>query len=284
MPRTTTPRRPEWAIISLLPRRLLAFALAVLTVAACGDDGDVVVAPTTTTTSAEQPEGCGTLADGAERVENAAAEVDLDDDGRPEDFYFSVADGDDIAAMVQVVRSSDGAVSDGVGLVGFVGLGGPLDHADVDGDGTAEVFFSLSGNTLLNGVVLDLEGCTLSVVTTAVTAYDDGDGVFTYPYASGGNGCAPSGCYDPVTCRSGPDGPEIVLTQIYPVTSALDPDFDPAALDVPAADQPVWFRQDVVRIVGGVAQLVEESEPTATVLGALDEWTAIDGVACSVGV
>lgn len=208
--------------------------------------------------------------------------MDADGDGVADDFYWSDPEDDANGTLVQVARSSDGLASSAVGLVGFFGFGGPIDAADLDADGINEVFFALSGNTLLSGVILDLDGCDLRALSTDDPAYDYGDGVFTYPHFAGGNGCAPTGCFNPVICRAGDTVPEIVLTQIYPVTSALDPDFDPEFWEtVPRDDLPVYFGQSVVEVRDGAAITIDRTEQFETVTGDVGDWIAIDGVECS---
>ena len=150
----------------------------------------------------------------------------------------------------------------------------------MDADGRDEVFWSLSGNTFLTGVILELVGCDLQAVATEEIAFDVGDGILTYPYFAGGNGCAPTGCYYSVTCVPVEGGVEVVFTSIYPRVSVLDPEFDEASFDAPLDDQEVMFSQVTVVVVDGVGLVVDATEEVPIRLGDIEEWTSRPEVGC----
>ena len=143
------------------------------------------------------------------------------------------------------------------------------------------MFFSLSGNTAITGVLLDVDGCDLTAVTTDSPGLDDGDGVFTYLHAAGGNSCAPTGCRMAVTCAPGTPTPTIVVTSMFPTPNALDPGFDHDEWELLApADRPIRFTQEEVRIVDGATVSLATIDEVTTV-GEVDLWFRRDGVECS---
>ncbi len=226
---------------------------------------------------------CAALLPGAERVhpsDRGTPVADVDGDGADDEFWMTEP-VDFGPAAVQVVRSSDGAVSVPLELgAAFHLFDAVLAASDVDADGLDEVFWSLSGNTLLSGVILELVGCELRAVATEDVAFDDGDGTLTYAYFAGGNGCAPTGCYYSVTCVPGDGVVDIVFTSIYPRVSVLDPQFDESALDAPLDDQEVMFSQVTVVVVDGVGLVVDATEEVPVRLGDIPEWRSRPEVGC----
>jgi hypothetical protein len=242
-------------------------------------------ANTATTTEAPQPPVCAELLDGAEQVHPSELNTmvaDFDGDGINDEIWATASD---VAweSSVQVVRSSDGAVSEPLERDSWVGLEHVLAASDIDADGLDEVFYSEGGNTAFTGVVLELNSCELRFVSAGDEEIDlAGDGVFRYTYWAIGNGCAPTGCYFSVTCDAGPDGStDIVLTSIYPTMSVLDQDFDEADLGVPIEELEVMFGQVTLNVVDGLAMTVNRNEERSVLLGELGDWTSRPEVGCA---
>ena len=277
-------------------RVLLSAAVFLAGLVGCGSASTTLGADGQTTSTDPPPDvkdapdvgsaNCAAeLLAGSQRIHAADAPiaVDLDGDGASDELWMKPAD-DGEGNLVQAVLSADGSVTDALSLLAAFGdFDAVLGSGDLDGDGRDEAFYALGGNTLLAGVVVEVDGCALSAVATDEVAFDYGDGLFTYPYASGGNGCAPTGCYDSVVCTAGEALPTLTVTNIYPATSALSPDFDEADLDRPIEELDVVFSQVVVEVSDGRAIVVEEADDFVAPLGELAEWSDRDGVICDLG-
>ena len=246
--------------------------------------------PTTSTTPVDPSVECAAPLDDRRPLpdaERAAVVVDLDGDGAGDPFFFA-PDEELGGSWIQADRSTDGASTTPIRLDGIFGRETFIDAADLDGDGRNEAFLELAGNTLLTGIIVEIEGCELRAITTDDAAFDDGDGLFTYPIASGGNGCAPTGCITSVVCTTGSAGGvalEIVTT--HPLVSALDPGFDPDD-PTPRSEREVGVDYAAFVIVDGAASpapaqgLHPPDVTTPTLAGdpALLPWSRLGGVHC----
>lgn len=260
----------------------IAFAAIVLLAGACGDatseDGSVARSTTTaadptttdptttsappttlvvegsTTTEPPDPPRCAAPLAGRTTLPDpetgrVPVEVDLDGDGVADPVFFASDDAGD--TWIQADRSTDGASTTAIRLDGIFGRETFLDAADLDGDGRNEAFLELAGNTFLTGVIVEIEDCELRAITTDDPSFDFGDGLFTYPVFSGGNGCAPTGCITSVVCTDR-SGPTLEIVSAWPRVSALDEGFD-ADDPTPWADLPVEVRYDAFVIEDGRA-------------------------------
>ena len=229
------------------------------------DDPD----PSTTTSISvpTDPGACHAPLEGRQPLpsfDRTAMVVDLDGDDAGDPLFF-VPDEERGGSWVQMDRSTDGASTTAIRLDGVFGSETFLEAADLDGDGLNEGFLELAGNTLVTGIILEMEGCELRAITTDEPAFDYGDGIFTYPISAGGNGCSPTGCVTAVYCLVDPGTGDLFVefAQTFPVTSALDPDFDSAILDDPRArNLPIRVEEQTVTIRDGVATIVATESAT----------------------
>lgn len=219
-------------------------------------------------------------------AERAAMVVDLDGDGAADPFFY-LPDDDLGGSWIQADRSRDGASTNPIRLDGIFGRETFVDAADLDGDTRDEAFLELAGNTLLTGVIVEIEGCELRAITTDDPAFDYGDGLFTYPILSGGNGCAPTGCITSVVCTDRvAGGSALEIVNAWPVVSSLDDDFD-ADDPTPWAELEVEVRYDAVVIEDGQALVAPAQGLTPPPVGiveagapALAPWWELSGVHC----
>ncbi|MEM7142964.1 MAG: hypothetical protein AAF548_18210 [Actinomycetota bacterium] len=218
--------------------------------------------------------------------DRTAVVVDLDGDGAGDPFFY-LADDELGGGWIQADRSTDGASTTAIRVDGLFGRETFLDAADLDGDGRNEGFLELAGNQSLWGVIVEIEGCELRVITTEDPTFDDGEGVFSYPIFLGGNGCAPTGCVSAVVCSAGVTGGLVIeIVSAFPTVSALDRGFDPDD-DTPAADRTVEMRYDAYIIEDGVARPAPAQglhpPTTGTVRAGTAEvtaWQRLNGVHC----
>lgn len=156
-------------------RILLAVALLAIAVGACGgDDGDDAApettttseAPTTTTddtTAPGDPPACGPVSVPDDAVEVTEADGDVDGDGTDDELRTYL---DGVDWHLQVELAADGG--DDVVVPSFGGVVGIIGGADVDGDGTDELWLRTGSGASATIIGLArLVDCDLARVTFA---------------------------------------------------------------------------------------------------------------------
>jgi len=229
------------------------------------------VTATATTTATTAPT-CAPELDGAGAIDTGAS-FDVDGDGES-DVLRSVSTDD--AHWVQLTRSSDGAhtTPTDIGRIAWWPTE-VLDVADLDGNGDDELLINVGGNTALNGVIVDVEGCDTRVAT------QDGE-PFWYLHGVGGNSCWPTGCVALITCDPTDRGPRLVVS-----LSERGPDVDTSTDEghdywdsVPTGEVPMRTVSHWYRFVDGQIE-ADGSEVNDALSG---DVPRIGGVYCAVTI